>query len=141
MFTLIRNGFQKFSNWQHLSLALILIVTNFATIMLVSAAPLAVDSQKSHLYTISPGFWKKGEAVRLARDLTRRNQTSAATNTQLPISTSASTTSTAKTFTPTADATVKASMHSTNFGKSQQLRIGNSPIIRSYLLWDLQGLT
>src|SRR5947207_6938567 len=47
MFTLIRNGFQKFSNWQHLSLALILIVTNFATIVLVNAAPVTADIQPS----------------------------------------------------------------------------------------------
>ncbi|HEX9028009.1 MAG TPA: DNRLRE domain-containing protein, partial [Anaerolineales bacterium] len=31
----------------------------------------ATDQQGSYSYTISPGFWKKGESVRLARDLTR----------------------------------------------------------------------
>ncbi|HLO29460.1 MAG TPA: alkaline phosphatase family protein [Anaerolineales bacterium] len=34
----------------------------------------AADSQKGYSYAIAPGFWKKGEAVRLARDLTRWNQ-------------------------------------------------------------------
>ena len=34
----------------------------------------AADSQKGFSYAIAPGFWKKGDAVRLARDLTRWNQ-------------------------------------------------------------------
>src|SRR5215208_2560661 len=34
----------------------------------------AADSQKGYSYAIAPGFWKKGDAVRLARDLTRWNQ-------------------------------------------------------------------
>src|SRR5258706_7212863 len=34
----------------------------------------AADSQKSYSYMISPGFWKKGEAVRLDRNITRWNQ-------------------------------------------------------------------
>ncbi|HKG54061.1 MAG TPA: hypothetical protein VKB04_07345, partial [Anaerolineales bacterium] len=34
----------------------------------------ASDSQKGFSYAIAPGFWKKGDAVRLARDLTRWNQ-------------------------------------------------------------------
>jgi hypothetical protein len=34
----------------------------------------ATDSQKGYSYAIAPGFWKKGDAVRLARDLTRWNQ-------------------------------------------------------------------
>ena len=34
----------------------------------------ASDSQKGYSYAIAPGFWKKGDAVRLARDLTRWNQ-------------------------------------------------------------------
>ncbi len=34
----------------------------------------AADNQKSHSYAIAPGFWKKGDTVRLARDLTRWNQ-------------------------------------------------------------------
>ncbi|NJD58343.1 MAG: DNRLRE domain-containing protein [Anaerolineae bacterium] len=31
----------------------------------------ATDEQKGYSYAISPGFWKKGEAARLARDLTK----------------------------------------------------------------------
>jgi len=34
----------------------------------------ATDSQAPYSYAISPGFWKKGETVRLARDLNRWNQ-------------------------------------------------------------------
>ena len=34
----------------------------------------AADSQRGYSYAIAPGFWKKGDAVRLARDLTRWNQ-------------------------------------------------------------------
>ena len=34
----------------------------------------AADSQKGFSYAIAPGFWKKGDAVRLARDLNRWNQ-------------------------------------------------------------------
>lgn len=34
----------------------------------------ATDSQKGYSYGIAPGFWKKGDAVRLARDLNRWNQ-------------------------------------------------------------------
>jgi glycosyl hydrolase family 99/calcineurin-like phosphoesterase family protein len=34
----------------------------------------AADSQKGFSYAIGPGFWQKGLAVRLARDLTRWNQ-------------------------------------------------------------------
>jgi acid phosphatase type 7 len=34
----------------------------------------ATDSQQGYSYAISPGFWKKGDAVRLARDLNRWNQ-------------------------------------------------------------------
>src|SRR6476661_1404250 len=34
----------------------------------------ATDSQKGYSYAIAPGFWKKGDVVRLARDLTRWNQ-------------------------------------------------------------------
>ena len=34
----------------------------------------AADSQRPYSYTISPGFWLKGESVRLARDLARWNQ-------------------------------------------------------------------
>ena len=34
----------------------------------------ATDSQRGYSYAIAPGFWKKGDAVRLARDLTRWNQ-------------------------------------------------------------------
>jgi hypothetical protein len=34
----------------------------------------AADSQKGYSYAIAPGFWKKGDVVRLARDLTRWNQ-------------------------------------------------------------------
>src|SRR5690349_11125038 len=34
----------------------------------------AADSQKGYSYAIAPGFWKKGDTVRLARDLTRWNQ-------------------------------------------------------------------
>ncbi|HLO29461.1 MAG TPA: DNRLRE domain-containing protein [Anaerolineales bacterium] len=34
----------------------------------------AADSQSGYSYAIAPGFWKKGEAIRLARDLTRWNQ-------------------------------------------------------------------
>jgi hypothetical protein len=47
MFTIIRNRYQKFSNWQRLALALILIVSNFATMMMVNAAPLKADIQPS----------------------------------------------------------------------------------------------
>jgi hypothetical protein len=31
----------------------------------------AADSQYPHSYSIAPGFWKAGESVRLARDLSR----------------------------------------------------------------------
>lgn len=34
----------------------------------------ATDSQRGYSYAIAPGFWKKGDAVRLARDLNRWNQ-------------------------------------------------------------------
>ncbi len=34
----------------------------------------AADSQSGYSYTISPGFWKKGHSVALARDLNRWNQ-------------------------------------------------------------------
>jgi hypothetical protein len=34
----------------------------------------AADSQRGYSYAIAPGFWKKGDAVRLARDLNRWNQ-------------------------------------------------------------------
>ena len=34
----------------------------------------AADSQSGYSYAIAPGFWKKGDAVRLARDLNRWNQ-------------------------------------------------------------------
>jgi hypothetical protein len=34
----------------------------------------AADSQRGFSYAIAPGFWKKGDAVRLARDLNRWNQ-------------------------------------------------------------------
>jgi hypothetical protein len=34
----------------------------------------ATDSQQGYSYAIAPGFWKKGDAVRLARDLNRWNQ-------------------------------------------------------------------
>ena len=34
----------------------------------------ASDSQRGFSYAIAPGFWKKGDAVRLARDLNRWNQ-------------------------------------------------------------------
>ena len=34
----------------------------------------ASDSQSGYSYAIAPGFWKKGDAVRLARDLNRWNQ-------------------------------------------------------------------
>jgi hypothetical protein len=34
----------------------------------------ATDSQRGYSYAIAPGFWKKGDAVRLARDLTRWSQ-------------------------------------------------------------------
>ena len=34
----------------------------------------ATDSQRGFSYGIAPGFWKKGDPVRLARDLTRWNQ-------------------------------------------------------------------
>src|ERR1043165_6637002 len=34
----------------------------------------AADSQRGYSYAIAPGFWKKGDTVRLARDLTRWNQ-------------------------------------------------------------------
>src|SRR5215208_5811750 len=34
----------------------------------------AADSQKGYSYAVAPGFWKKGDAVRLARDITRWNQ-------------------------------------------------------------------
>jgi hypothetical protein len=35
----------------------------------------AADFQKGYSYAISPGFWKKGDAVRLARDLNRWRRT------------------------------------------------------------------
>ena len=34
----------------------------------------AADSQRGYSYAIAPGFWKKGDAVRLARDLNRWSQ-------------------------------------------------------------------
>jgi acid phosphatase type 7 len=34
----------------------------------------ATDQQKGYSYAIAPGFWKKGDSVRLARDLNRWNQ-------------------------------------------------------------------
>src|SRR5215211_7573527 len=34
----------------------------------------ASDNQNGYSYAIAPGFWKKGDAVRLARDLNRWNQ-------------------------------------------------------------------
>ncbi|HEX6034429.1 MAG TPA: hypothetical protein VFY83_08340, partial [Anaerolineales bacterium] len=34
----------------------------------------ATDSQQGYSYAIAPGFWKKGDAVRLARDLNRWHQ-------------------------------------------------------------------
>jgi len=34
----------------------------------------ATDSQNGYSYAIAPGFWKKGDTVRLARDLSRWNQ-------------------------------------------------------------------
>jgi Glycosyl hydrolase family 99/Calcineurin-like phosphoesterase len=34
----------------------------------------ATDSQQGYSYAIAPGFWKKGDPVRLARDLNRWNQ-------------------------------------------------------------------
>lgn len=34
----------------------------------------ATDQQRGYSYAISPGFWKKGDAVRLARDFNRWNQ-------------------------------------------------------------------
>jgi hypothetical protein len=162
----------------------------------------ATDSQKGYSYAIAPGFWKKGDAVRLARDLTRWNQnvrdmvasgapfqlvttfnewgegtsvegaqewasssgygayldalhnnggqttlptstfvvpTNMATSTALPLPTSSSP-STAKVFAPVADATVRQEIPSTNYGKSIQLRTDGSPLIRSYLRFDVQGM-
>ncbi len=163
----------------------------------------AADSQKGYSYAIAPGFWKKGDTVRLARDLTRWNQnvrdmvasaapfqlittfnewgegtsvenatewasssgygayldvlhnnggqttqptatvlapTNVATNTAQPFPTSVPTNSTARTFIPVADATVRESIPNTNYGRSTQLRIDSSPVIRSYLRFDVQGM-
>ncbi len=44
-------------------------------------------------------------------------------------------------FTASADAFVSASAPNTNYGKSKQLRTDNSPIVKSYLRFDVQGLT
>jgi hypothetical protein len=45
------------------------------------------------------------------------------------------------TFTPSADAFVQDSAPDTNFGSLTQIRVDNSPIIRSYLRFDVKGLT
>src|SRR5258706_14201353 len=47
MFTSIRNMLRKLSTWQRLTLTMILIVTNFATILLVNAGPVTADIQPS----------------------------------------------------------------------------------------------
>ncbi|HXD09165.1 MAG TPA: DNRLRE domain-containing protein, partial [Anaerolineales bacterium] len=65
--------------------------------------------------------------------------TNIATSTALPLPTS-SFPSTAKVFAPAADATVRQEIPSTNYGKSVQLRTDGSPLIRSYLRFDVQGM-
>jgi hypothetical protein len=45
------------------------------------------------------------------------------------------------TLTPVADSYVDASAATTNYGTSTQLRIDASPVVRSYLRFDLTGLT
>ncbi|MEP6895340.1 MAG: hypothetical protein ABI986_07015, partial [Chloroflexota bacterium] len=47
MFTPIQSKFQKLSTLQRLTLTMILIVSNFTTIMLVNAAPVKADIQPS----------------------------------------------------------------------------------------------
>lgn len=45
------------------------------------------------------------------------------------------------TFTPAADAYVSAAAPSTNYGTRTALRVDGSPILRSYLRFDLQGIS
>ncbi len=45
------------------------------------------------------------------------------------------------TFTPIADSYVDASVPSTNFGTNQKLRVDTSPIVNSYLRFDVSGLS
>ncbi len=173
----------------------------------------AADSQGSLSYTISPGFWKVGEAVRLARDPARwrqnvRDMVASGANFQLittfnewgegtsvepasqwtspsgygvylealhdngaeppvgtptktpppsstPTNTPVSTNTPTKTpaagptntttpatlnFAPVADSYVNGGSATTNYGTSSSLRTDGSPIVRSYLRFDVQGL-
>ena len=76
--------------------------------------------------------------------------TPTSTNTAVPTNTGTSTpTPTATqtpppvtfTFSPSADSYVNASSAATNYGTSTQFRVDGSPIVRSYLRFDVQGLS
>lgn len=59
----------------------------------------------------------------------------------LPVSTAACGGGTTLTFTPVADAYVDSSVPSTNFGANAKLRVDTSPDVRSYLRFNVTGLT
>jgi hypothetical protein len=63
------------------------------------------------------------------------------TDTLIPTATAAATSGIQTfTFTPAADSYVNASSPTTNYGSSTQLRADGSPIVRSYLRFNVQGL-
>ena len=59
----------------------------------------------------------------------------------LPVSTAACGGGTTVTFTPVADSYVDGSVPSTNFGSTVKLRVDTSPDVRSYLRFNVTGLT
>ena len=68
--------------------------------------------------------------------------THTAVGTNIPAATSTQSSPTGTfTFTPAADAYVTAAIPNTNFGVSKQLRVDAAPIVTSYMLFNVQGVS
>ena len=86
-------------------------------------------------YTPNPGF--TGPDPFTYRVLDPSSATSAAATVTVTVDAP----QTSFTFTPAADAYVSSSSSGTNFGSSSQLRVDGSPVLRSYLRFDVSGVS